>query len=145
LLAPIRGKAKPRPASKDEINRDIMPLILLGDPHLGMHSWGRQTGVNFDLDIAEHITGRAVEKLVSRTLPCEVATLISVGDTLHTDGNKPTTPTGGNILDVDSRFPKMLDIAIRTFKWCIEAMLRMHNHVHVIIVPGNHDPTVSYC
>lgn len=64
-----------------------------------------------------------------------------LGDFLHIDSFKAVTPTHGYLLDVDSRFPKMVAVAIRVLRYGIDTLLRKHARVHVIVGLGNHDPS----
>ena len=145
ILKPIKGKYKPKKTpAKARYNKNIQPWIILGDPHFGLMSWHIETGNSFDSDIAERVTSSAVNELIDKTEPAESCVIASTGDTFHADNAKPLTPASGNVLDIDSRFMRVFWITIRTFKHCVEAALAKHKYVHLVIVPGNHDPTMGH-
>jgi hypothetical protein len=67
------------------------------------------------------------------------ALIAVLGDFMHYDSFKALTPTSGNLLDADSRFPKMVRAAIRALRATITCALAKHEKVHVIVEIGNHD------
>lgn len=145
LLGPIKGKSKaPRRIGRGKVDPSIQPWVVLGDEHFGLLSWAPETGSNFDTDINEKVMTEAVDRLVRRTKPAKKCVICSVGDTLHANGPRPLTPGGGNVLDVDSRYRRVIEVASRAFKHCIETALEIHETVHVVIVPGNHDPDACF-
>jgi hypothetical protein len=44
------------------------------------------------------------------------------------------------VLDTDSRYPKILRVAVKTLRRCIDMALRKHAKVIVAVKPGNHNP-----
>jgi hypothetical protein len=64
----------------------------------------------------------------------------SLGDFLHYDSMTPETVRSKHRLDSDTRFQKMLEVGICTFRYMIESALRRFRLVHVIVAGGNHDP-----
>jgi hypothetical protein len=55
------------------------------------------------------------------------------------DSLEALTPTGKNILDVDSRFSKVVKTAIRILRYVISKALEKHEKVVVLMAEGNHD------
>jgi len=51
------------------------------------------------------------------------------------------TPRSGHHLDADSRYAKMVHVAIKVMRQCIESALLKHRNVRVINLIGNHDET----
>lgn len=49
-----RHKAIPAPAAA---SADLLTLLPLADWHIGAHSWGRETDIDWDLRIAEEVIG----------------------------------------------------------------------------------------
>lgn len=118
----------------------LLTVLPLGDPHFGMHSWAAETGDNFDLGIAEHLTFAAVDRLCERTPSSDTAMLLNLGDYFHADNGTNRTPNSGARLDVDGRFAKIATVGVRAMVRCIERLLEKHQHVIVRNNPGNHDP-----
>lgn len=129
-------------SAPEHSNDDLLVVYGLGDPHIGMLAWEAETGENFDLSIAERHIVDAVDNLVARVPAASTALILSVGDTLHSDGLKNST-TKGTPVDVDGRTPKMITTALRTFKRAVYRALEKHLDVHVKIARGNHDEMMS--
>ena len=53
------------------------------------------------------------------------------------------TPTNQHPLDADSRFGKMVKVAVRILRYIINKALTRHEHVVVIMLEGNHDTASS--
>jgi hypothetical protein len=68
-----------------------------------------------------------------------IGIIIGLGDLLHFDGYEPVTSRSRNVLDVDGRYPLVLQTATSVLIWAIEKALRKHEQVIVRILPGNHD------
>lgn len=143
LTKPIKGKSQ-RVKAPRGTRADLMACYLLGDPHAGMYSWQEETGQDWDMDLCEEITGTLVQRLIDRAPATDEAMIVSVGDTFHADNAKPLTPQSGHILDVDSRFNRVVWGTLRMFKIMIEAAKAKHKIVRVFVVPGNHDPTLGH-
>lgn len=135
----LKGKAAPCPAP-EQSNDDLLTVIPMGDPHFGLMSWARETGENFDLEIAERVTFDAVDRLCSLTPATGTALLLNLGDYFHADDSTNRTPRGGNVLDVDGRFSKIASTGFRAMIRCIDRLLEKHGKVIVRNNPGNHDP-----
>lgn len=131
-----RHKAIPAPA---EASADLMTLLPLADWHIGAHSWGRETGVDWDLKIAEEVIDRAVENVVERSPASGLGVVLGGGDLMHADNQDNRTARSGNQLDVDGRYPKVFDVASRLTVRTVDAMLRRHDRVIVRILKGYHD------
>ncbi len=139
---PYRGKSETPPAP-EHCNEDLMVVYPMGDPHLGMYSWAAETGQDFDLKIAESNLVAAVDRLVGLAPPAERALIINVGDFFHSDNLSNQTTRSRHVLDVDSRWPKVVAVGIRTMRRCIDRALERHAHVTVINEIGNHDDHTS--
>jgi len=121
----------------------LCALYTITDAHLGMLAWGRETGADWDLDIAQDTILRCFDALVQGAPDAETAIVNQLGDFLHSDGLVPITPTSGHILDQDSRFSKVVAVAVKTLRLLIDRALQKHKAVHVIIAEGNHDLATS--
>jgi hypothetical protein len=139
VAAKLSGLAAPTapPTYSDD---DLLTVVPMGDPHFGLLSWARETGEDFDLDIAERLTVNAVDRLASMTPPTGTALLLNLGDYFHADNSTNKTPRGGNELDVDGRFQKIASIGFRAMIRCIDRLKEKHAKVIVRNNRGNHDP-----
>lgn len=133
-------RVKPRKAT-GKWRRDLLTVYPIGDPHLGMLSWPDETGQNWNLEVARQVHCDAMASLVESAPETETAVMVNLGDALHFDSLEAKTPRGGNLLDADGRYAKIVDVAIATMRQCVESALSKHKRVHVICVPGNHDET----
>jgi hypothetical protein len=118
---------------------DLLSCYPIGDHHLGMLAWDKETGDDYDLSIGEHLLHQSINHLVSISPKSKRALVAVLGDFMHYDSFKAMTPTSGNLLDADSRFPKMVRAAIRALRATISSALGKHQNVHVVVEVGNHD------
>lgn len=137
------GKVVATKAPKDT-ERDTMSVYGLGDPHIGMLSYGIETGQNFDLKIAAEQTTAVVARAVASAPPSEVALLALIGDNFHADDDRQVTPGHGHKLDVDGRAPKVFRVGCALWLAQIRCMLKKHKRVIVNVTRGNHDPLTSF-
>lgn len=122
-----------------DLNKDSMVAYTFGDPHFGMLSWAEETGENFDLDIAETIFSEGMKVLLDASPDTETGVLVNLGDFFHRDGVAAVTTRNKHLLDVDGRYAKMVQVAMRTMRYMIAAMLEKHEKVRIINAIGNHD------
>lgn len=119
--------------------------IALMDVHFGMLAWGKESGFDYDLDIAENLFLYAVDDMLIKTAPYNPARIIFPfgNDYMHIDDPTNATPQNRNPLDVDSRLIKIYQkaklAAIKAINRCREVA-----PVDILWIPGNHDPSVSY-
>jgi hypothetical protein len=132
-LAPLTKPPK-------HVLQDILAVYPFGDPHVGLHVWAKECGEAFDLEIGRKLTLGAVDRLVASTPPAETAILLLLGDVYHMNDQTNQTPAHRHQLDVDSRFVKVLQVGIETYRHAILRALEKHSRVIVKAVPGNHDP-----
>lgn len=119
---------------------DLLTIYPIGDHHVGMHSWSEETGNDYDLKIAEDLLTNAISRLVMSSPPSELAIINDVGDFIHINDKTNRTPASGHILDTDSRYTKIMRVAVKILRRGIDTALTKHHHVHVEIKPGNHNP-----
>ncbi len=124
-------------------NRYTQTQYLLGDPHIGMLSWAKETGTDFDTRIAERELFATVAELADRAPASEESVLANLGDYVHAQTDKNLTPNGGNKLDVDGRIAKVNEIAFGLMRRMVDLLLSKHARVTVVTVPGNHDPDTA--
>ena len=134
-LAPV---VAPSPATSHLCN-----LFTITDYHVGMLAWDKEGGDDWDLRIAEDTLAAAFDHLVAASPRARIAVVNQLGDFLHQDSNKAVTPTHGHLLDADSRFRKIVGVAIRVLRRVIDAALATHDEVVVVMAEGNHDEVSS--
>jgi hypothetical protein len=142
-LAEDLPQADPVPAPTCPGTDDLMACYPVGDHHLGMLAWDKETGEDYDLKIGESLLMQAADYLIAGSPPCGRAAVVFLGDFMHYDSFEPVTPTSRNQLDADSRFPKMVRTAVRSMRYLIEAAARKHDIVDVVVEIGNHDLSSS--
>lgn len=119
---------------------DLMTVYPIGDAHIGMRAWQRETGESYDTDIAVARLRDWIGRLVASSPPSSEAVILDVGDTMHMDDNTNQTPASKHVLDVDGRFFRTLEMTIAAMADAVELALAKHDHVHVVIIAGNHNP-----
>ncbi len=137
-IKPLKPTKRPKVTSNDLVN-----TYIITDYHLGMLAWDEETGDNWDTDIAESLLYNWFSEAIKRSPDSEVGVLAQLGDFLHWDGLDAVTPQHKHLLDADTRFQKIVRVAIRVFRRIIDDLLKKHNKVHVIMAEGNHDPASS--
>ncbi len=135
-----RGEPVPQPASCLDSQLTLYPLP---DLHVGMRAWGRETGVNWDLKIAERVLGDALRSLVAQAPAAAEAIVLGGGDLIHSDNQDNRTARSGHALDVDGRYPEVVRAAARLLVGLVDAALARHERVIVRILKGNHDEHAS--
>lgn len=145
LIARLQKHAPKLPTVKNK--KIIDPHLLelgLYDAHFGKMAWGKETGTDFDLALAENIYAQAGHDLLAKASSYPIGKIvIPIGqDFFHFCDEEGTTPKSGYVLDIDGRLPKIIDAGIRAV-----SKLVMHCRetapVHLLWVPGNHDLTAS--
>jgi len=125
--------------AKGNYTDDLLTVLPMGDPHLGMYAWAAETGDDFDLDIATTDLCAAVQRLVRCTPKSRQALIVNLGDFYHADSNSGETSRGHNKLDTDTRWAKVLMAGLKAMRQCIASALEHHETVTVINAIGNHD------
>lgn len=122
---------------------DLCNLYTFTDYHLGMLAQEEEGGANWDLKIAEGVLIDSYAAMVAQSPAADTAVINLQGDLLHTDGMLPITPAHGHILDADSRYSKIVKVAIRAIRQLVSMALAKHREVRLIIAEGNHDESGS--
>jgi hypothetical protein len=134
----------PEPQDDVKCNDKLLNCFILTDYHLGMNAWGEETGADWDLKIAEDLLIRWFDQAIHDAPQAKTAVLAQLGDFLHwDDALSPITPAHGNVLDGDSRTQKVVRVAIRVLRRVTKSLLQKHEHVHLLMAEGNHDPASS--
>jgi len=139
---PFHGAADPVDAPVDTAS-DLLAVYPIADAHIGMYAWGEETGASYDLKEAERLHVEAMDRLVSAAPPADHAIICSLGDWFHSDNSRNRTEKAGNILDVDTRWARVLRVGLRTMRRCVDRALERHGSVRVLCKIGNHDTHTS--
>lgn len=131
-------RAEPTPPPVD-VSHQLCNVYVMTDCHVGMLAWGKETGADWDLDIAERTIEGCFRLMVDRAPAAKSCVIAQLGDWLHSDGLQAVTPTSGHLLDQDGRFPKVVAAAVRILRNLVAAALAKHAHVVVLLAEGNHD------
>jgi len=122
---------------------DLLNLYTITDVHVGMLAWERETGEPWDLEIAEQCLVDTFLQMIAAAPAAETGIVNQLGDFLHFDSLQALTPANHNLLDVDSRYQKVVEVAVRILRRIISAALEKHARVIVYLHEGNHDPAGS--
>ena len=123
----------------ERVNNDLLSCYVIADLHIGMYSWARETGQDYDCDIASQCLLGAMDRLMAKTPPSGECLIAQLGDLLHLDDDSNQTRRSGNALDVDTRYARVAEVGFRLYRRAIDRALQRHQKVHVVNVPGNHD------
>jgi hypothetical protein len=133
----------PKIESRAWVDNDLLNLYTLTDCHVGMLAWDRETGADWDLKIAEQCLVNTFVQMIKSSPQAGDCIVNQLGDFLHFDSLQPMTPTNHHILDADSRYQKMVEVAVRILRIVVSAALSKHRKVRVLMNEGNHDPAGS--
>lgn len=142
------GDTRDATIGREEDNRKVKGNYLLEisvpDLHIGKLAWGEETGEDYDTKIAIDRYKKAISTLLSRAPKESIEKIVlPVGnDLIHID-NAENQTTAGTIVDADSRFAKIVQVAKKLLIETIDE-LKQIAPVEVIIVRGNHDSTVTF-
>jgi len=121
-------------------NSNILNCYVITDYHLGMLSWDEETGENWDIKIGEDLIIKWFAQAIQQSPHADTALFAQLSDFLHFDGMDAVTPASKHLLDVDTRFAKLVRSAIRVLRTVIDMLLQKHQKVHIIMADANHDP-----
>lgn len=130
----------PAPA---HVEADLLNQFVVTDNHFGMLAWAEETGASYDLKIAEQLLLDWFAAAIHGAPQAHTAVLAQLGDLMHHDALESVTPAHRHVLDADSRLQKVIRVVIRTIRRVIDMLLQKHQHVHVVMASGNHDPASS--
>jgi len=135
------SKEPPKFIKQSGIALEIAPV----DAHFAKLAWDAETQRgDYDLDIATDNYGTVIEQNLAwgSVFKPEKIFFVVGQDLMHAENFEGVTPAGRNVLDVDSRLPKLIRAAMEIN---LKAVYRCRSvaPVEVLWVPGNHDPTSS--
>lgn len=122
-----------------QVEANLVTVYPLADVHIGMMSWGRETGEDYDTSIATERLRNWISRAVDSAPKSGHAVILGAGDLTHADDQSNMTPRSKHVLDVDTRHFKTLDATISAVAYCAEYAASKHERVTIRILPGNHD------
>lgn len=120
---------------------NLVNLYTISDFHLGMLANAEESGEDWDVKIAEQMFIDWFNAACESSPSAQTGVISLLGDLLHTDSLAPMTPASGHVLDADSRYFKMIEVAMRMVRRAVEIAATHHPKVHIVISQGNHDET----
>lgn len=143
IRAAFEGMEPAEPvAAPEAVLADLCTVYPIADAHLGLRAWSKETGSDYDTNIAAERVGNWMAQCVASSPPSETAIILDIGDWTHANDDTNQTPRSKHVLDVDTRMFRTLDVGIATLGGTVESALTKHRTVHVVILPGNHDATI---
>lgn len=118
---------------------NLLNCYVITDYHLGMNAWGEEAGADWDMRIAENTLVDWFGAAIAQSPDAEVGVFAQLGDLLHWDGIQAVTPTSGHVLDADTRFQKLVRVAISVIRRITAMLLHKHGRVVLLMAEGNHD------
>ena len=120
-------------------DENLLALYPVFDLHIGAMAHKHECGENYSTDISEKVLKNFFDYSVGVSPKAKKAVLLIGGDFLHSDGLDAVTPASGHVLDQDSRYAKLVHVAIRSVRRAVALMLDKHEEVEIQIIEGNHD------
>ena len=121
------------------MNTDLATLYVSNDIHFGALMWDKESGDDWNTELAKTTVYEAYDYLFSTSPNSKIGIVCDLGDLLEADNDKNMTPKSGNVLAVDSRYPKVLQIAYEALIYAINRALEKHEVVYFYNIYGNHD------
>lgn len=135
--APIDPPAYPNP--------NLLVIHAYGDPHFGMYADRHETKhADYDTRIASRLHRGAADLLTARTPAAAKCVITMIGDNMHADGQHWLTPASRHVVDGDGRTWSVLAELVFALGWMADRALAHYGEVELVIIPGNHDPTLSH-
>lgn len=132
------GKAAKRKERKTDTD-ELLFEIDIYDAHVGLYADEKETlDENYDCDIAALRMVEAVEALAARARRPRKVVLVFGGDMLHADNRTNKTEASGHVLDVDTRYARVVDYIVKASKDCVQIAAAIGAEVEMVILEGNH-------
>ena len=127
------------PLKQENHDSSLCTLLTLTDFHLGMYAYAKETGDDWNTDMAAQEYLGAIQEMCDGSPNAETGILNLQGDFMHWDGLDAVTPTSKHVLDADTRFSRLIDMSLDVIMASVEIMLGKFKQVKVIVCEGNHD------
>jgi hypothetical protein len=123
-----------------EADENLLSLLTITDFHLGMYAWQAETGEDWSVEIARDVFLNSIHDMIQASPKSGTGLLCQLGDFLHWDGIlSASTPISAHPLDADTRYGKLVELAMSVMAEAVRMMLKKFNRVVVVSAEGNHD------
>ena len=139
LIERVKGKAPRLARPSGRVNPRLMLEIPIPDLHLGMLSWNKETGEDYDTKIATSLMVNGVRSILEESPMVAKVLLVILGDYYHCDSRTGMTERSGNALDIDSRFAQRSRAGVMALHDVVELSAAAADQVELVIISGNHD------
>lgn len=127
------------PRKPKEGSSSLMYEISIPDLHLSKLCWGKESGEDYNINIAADVFREAVENLLSRVdLEKLDKVLLPVGNDFFNSEGLSGATTRGTRQDDDSRWQKSFSVGCSLISDTVEKIADKTN-IEVVLVSGNHD------
>jgi hypothetical protein len=145
IIKKVYDSLTPKAITKTKITENgYMLEIPLMDVHLSKLCWDKETGNDYDSDIAvkrfKYVIGEIVKE--ASRYPIKKIILPIGQDFFNSDNDKGST-NAGTLQSMDSRWQKMYFLGCQLIIEAIETLKQLAP-LDIMYVPGNHDKTMSY-
>lgn len=118
--------------------------LQLADFHLASLAWAEETGEDWDIRIQKKLFREAIEDLLAKASGFEIDQILWVaGNDFFNSDNIHGETAAGTPQDMDTRYQKMVRVGQQLNRWAIDRC-RAIAPVIVKMIPGNHDPLLSF-
>lgn len=136
-------KAVPKIKEPNTKASEFLNLYTISDYHLGMLAWDKESGEDWDLNIASDVLEKSFLQVIERSQDADECFINILGDFFHIDSMLPVTPTSKHVLDADTRYYKLIDTGVQLLRSMISSSLKKHKKVSVLVAEGNHDESTA--
>lgn len=133
-----KGKAPKRKQRKTDTDEMLFEIDIF-DAHVGMYADERETlDEDYDCDIAAARMVEAAEGLAARSNRPAKCVLVFGGDMMHSDNRSNQTEASGHVLDVDTRYHRVVEYLIRACRDVVAIAATVAAEVEIVVLEGNH-------
>jgi len=141
----LAQEVKPaEPKLKNDVGDNLMTVIPITDMHIGMYAWGEEVGEDYDTVKAITALTASIGYLVDMAPPSKRCVIMQLGDFFHAENMEGVTNRSKNVLDVDTRMPRVIHLGMTALRHCIDKALERHDKVELVSIAGNHDEILGH-
>jgi len=132
------------PKPKHGVADNLMSVIPITDAHIGMYAWGQEVGEDYDTEKAVTALTASIGYLTDIAPRSKTCVIMQLGDFFHAENMEGVTNRSKNVLDVDTRMPRVIHLGMTALRQCIDKALEKHDKVQFISISGNHDEILGH-
>ena len=133
-----KGRVVKRKERKTD-TKDILFEMCLFDAHVGMFADEKETlDEDYDCSIAAKRMVEVAEGLARRAERPGKCVLVFGGDMLHSDTRNNKTELSGHVLDVDTRYHRIVEYIIAASRDVVNIAASIADEVEIVVLSGNH-------